>query len=168
MVPFPHCFRGTARELPRRMMDTVLSSPGELSGALNRVLPALRRLRRESRFTESVTTRQQHAELQQVTDPLAHWLSTEATRSGAASISQDHLHAAYAIACARSNRPILSKQMLGRRLRALRPEIEEAQRVIDGRRQWVYLGIGLRSEAPRSLVLQSEVAYADTLDNLEQ
>ena len=57
--------------------------------------------------------------------------------------------------------------MFGRRLRALRPEIEEAQRMTDGRRQWVYLGIGLRSETPRNLVLQSEVAYADTLDNLE-
>jgi phage/plasmid-associated DNA primase len=167
MVPFPRCFRGTALELPRRTMDTILSSPGELSGALNRALPALRRLRREGQFTESATTRQQLAELQQATDPLAHWLATETTRSGAASIPQDHLHAAYAVACARSNRPILSKQMFGRRLRALRPEIEEAQRMIDGRRQWVYLGIGLRSQTPRSLVLQSEVTYANTLENLE-
>jgi putative DNA primase/helicase len=157
MVPFPRCFRGTANELPRRMMDTILSSPGELSGALNRALPALRRLRREGQFTESATARQQYAELQQVTDPLAHWLSTETIRSGAASIPQDHLHAAYAVACARSNRPILSKQMFGRRLRALRPEIEEAQRMTDGRRQWVYLGIALHSEAPHNLLLQSEV-----------
>jgi hypothetical protein len=58
--------------------------------------------------------------------------------------------------------------MFGRRLRALRPEIEEAQRMTEGRRQWVYLGIGLRAEAPPSLLLQSEVAYADTPDNLEQ
>jgi hypothetical protein len=92
-----------------------------------------------------------------VTDPLAHWLSSETTQSGGASIPQDHLHAAYAVACARSNRPIMSKQMFGRRLRALRPEIEEAQRLTDGRRQWVYLGIALHSEAARNLLLQSEV-----------
>jgi hypothetical protein len=29
--------------------------------------------------------------------------------------------------------------------------------VTDGRRQWVYLGIALHSEAPRNLLLQSEV-----------
>jgi hypothetical protein len=92
-----------------------------------------------------------------VTDPLAHWLATETTRPGAASIPQDHLHVAYAAACAWSNRPILSKQMFGRRLRALRPETEETQRITDGGRQWVYLGIALRSEAPRNLLLQSEV-----------
>ena len=36
----------------------------ELSGALNRALPALHRLRREGRFTKSAATRQQLAELQ--------------------------------------------------------------------------------------------------------
>jgi len=59
--------------------------------------------------------------------------------------------------------------MFGRRLRALRPEIEEAQRMTDGRRQWVYLGIALHSEAPHNLLLQSEVVDdSDALADREQ
>jgi putative DNA primase/helicase len=136
LIPFHRSFRGTAREVPRRRIDATLSSPAELSGALNRALPALRRLRRDGRFTETATTEQQLAELQHATDPLAHWLATETTQSGTASIPQDRLHAAYAVACVKINRPIMTKQMFGRRLRVLRPEIQEAQRVADGRCTW--------------------------------
>jgi putative DNA primase/helicase len=151
LIPFHRSFRGAACELPRRTIDATLSSPEELSGALNRALPAHRRLRREGRFTETATTEQQLTELQQATDPLAHWLAAETTGSSAASIAHDRLHAAYAAACANINRPIMSKQMFGRRLRVLRPQIQEAQRVADGRRQWVYLGIGWKA-AERGLL----------------
>jgi putative DNA primase/helicase len=151
IIPFDRSFRGTAQELPRRTIDAMLSSPTELSGAFNRALPALRRIRREGRFSETATTKRQLEELQFTTDPLARWLNTETTRCGAASIAQDRLHAAYAVACAHLNRPIMSKQIFGRRLRLLRPEIDEAQRVTDGKRQWVYLGIGLKTAEERPL-----------------
>jgi hypothetical protein len=59
------------------MTDTILSSPGELSGALNRARPVPRR--REGRFMGSATTRQQPAELQDTTTPLANRLSAETT-----------------------------------------------------------------------------------------
>ena len=38
-----------------------------------------------------------------------------------------------------------TKQMFGRRLRALRPDIQEAP-AAEEEEQWVYLGIGLKSE----------------------
>jgi putative DNA primase/helicase len=151
IIPFDRSFRGTTHELPRRTIDAMLSSPTELSGAFNQAWPALRRIRCEGRFSETATTKRQLEELQFTTDPLARWLNTETTRSGTASIAQDRLHAAYAVACAHLNRPIMSKQMFGRRLRLLRPEIDEAQRVTDGKRQWVYLGIGLKTPEERPL-----------------
>ena len=47
-------------------------------------------------------------------------------------------------ACASMDRPTMTKQMFGRRLRMLRPDIQEAQRTVEGRRQWVYLGVALK------------------------
>jgi hypothetical protein len=62
------------------------------------------------------------------------------------------LHAAYALACTKVNQPIVTKQMFGRTLKRLRPELLEAQRTIGGRKRWVYLGIGMKNssgEIPR-------------------
>lgn len=128
------------------MLDATLSSSRELSGALNRVLPALRRIRREGRFSETATVQRQLHEFTQTADPLAQWLAVETTSGPSASIPQESLHAAYALTCTNANRPVMTKQMFGRRLRALRPDIQEAQRAEEGKRQWVYLGIGLKSE----------------------
>jgi len=55
------------------------------------------------------------------------------------------LHAAYALACTKANQPIVTKQMFGRALKRLKPELQEAQRTISGRKRWVYLGIGMKS-----------------------
>jgi hypothetical protein len=71
---------------------------------------------------------------------MGSWLTAETKQSAIASIAQDCLHSANAVACASVNRPIMSKQMFGRRLRALRPEVQEAQRTADGKRQWVLPG----------------------------
>jgi putative DNA primase/helicase len=146
IVPFNAVFRSTRREIPRSMLDAALSSPSELSGALNRALPALRRVRREGRFSETATVLRQINEFKQTGDPLAQWLAVEATSGPSASVPQERLHAAYALACTNANRPVMTKQMFGRRLRALRPDIQEGQRAEEGKRQWVYLGIGLKSE----------------------
>src|SRR5215471_11742498 len=89
-----------------------------------------------------------------MTDPLPHWLATETTRSGAASARQDHLHAAYAAACARSNRPILSKQLFGRRLRALlardrrSPADDRRQAPVGVPRDWAPFGNAAQSRPP--------------------
>jgi putative DNA primase/helicase len=147
MIPFEAGFRNTRKEIPRSVLDRALSAPGELSGALNEALPALRRIRREARFTETPSTQSQSEEYQHAADPLGQWLARATMASPASVIPQDRLHAAYTSTCASLGRPIVTKQMFGRRLRALRPEIQEAQRMIDGRRQWVYLGIALRDQA---------------------
>jgi hypothetical protein len=114
-----------------------------MSAAAGRALPALRRIRRAGKFTETKSSFSQPEEHQHATDPLAQWLASHTITSPASTIAQDRLHAAYAFAWASSDRPMVTKQMFGRRLTVLRPEIQEAQRMIDGRRQWVCLGLAL-------------------------
>jgi hypothetical protein len=132
-----------ARELPRELLDNTLASSAEMSGALNRALPRLRKIRRAGQFTETESTRDQWREFQRAADPLSLWLETNTVPSGAALVFQNELHAAYAFACNESNRPIVIKQMFGRALKRLRPELREVQRTVGGRKQWMYMGIGL-------------------------
>jgi P4 family phage/plasmid primase-like protien len=143
VIPFEKRFRGTSREIPRQTLDANLSSSREISGALNRALPALRKIRREARFTETHSTREQWKEFQRATSPLGLWLETETVSTGSAMVAQDQLHAAYALACMKADQPIVTKQMFGRTLKRIRPGLREAQRTIGGRKRWVYLGIGM-------------------------
>jgi len=145
LVPLEARFRGTRREIPRQLLDSQLSRSVELSGALNRALPALRRIRLQGRFTESKITRAEIERFRKSTDPYALWLEAETVSSPTALIAQEALYSAYALACVGADQPVVTRQMFGRKLKQLRPELQEAQRVLDGRRQWVYLGIGLRN-----------------------
>jgi P4 family phage/plasmid primase-like protien len=148
IIPFHTGFRNTRQEIPRSVLDRALSTATDLSGALNAALPALRRIRRRGKFSDSPSATRQAEEHQYAADPLSQWLARETICSPSVLTAQDRLHAAYALACAMGDRPILTKQMFGRRLRALRPDIEEAQRTLNGRRQWVYLGVALQSDGP--------------------
>ena len=151
-IPFERRIRGTPREIPRSLLDATLSSTYQLSGALNRVLPALRKIRRRARFTETQSTREQGKEFQRTTDHLNVWLEAETVSSFEALVIQHELHAAYALACNDGNRPILTKQMFGRALRRLRPDLKEVQRTIGGRKQWMYVGIRLRNALGEGLL----------------
>ena len=79
------------------------------------------------------------------------WLEAETVTSGSALVAQEELHAAYALACTKANQPIVTKQMFGRTLKRLRPELREAQRMIGGRKRWVYLGMGMKNGSVETL-----------------
>ena len=98
-------------------------------------------------FSETQSTREQWKEFQRATNPVGLWLEAETVVSGSALVAQDELHAAYALACTKANQPIVTKQMFGRSLRRLRPELREAQRTIGGSRRWVYLGMGMKNSS---------------------
>src|SRR6185436_13577059 len=68
LVPLENRFRGSRREISRQVLDAQLSRSVELSGALNRALPALRRIRRHGRFAETNTTRVEIERFRQSTD----------------------------------------------------------------------------------------------------
>jgi putative DNA primase/helicase len=145
VIPFNRNFRGTDKEIPRGILDSRLSDPRELSGALNKALPTLKRLRTSGRFTESASTQTAAAEFREVTDPVAVWLDRETVRHPNAAITQQELRIAYNAASEREGRPPMTSQMFGRAVRRHIPEVEEAQRTVFAKTQWVYRGLGLRT-----------------------
>jgi P4 family phage/plasmid primase-like protien len=144
IVPFANRFRQTRREIPRRILESQLCSPKEMSGALNKALGGLERVRTCFRFTESRDSRAELKRYQAANDALAAWLDEHTVAAPDAVVPQTDLHSAYSMHCRQSSRRPVSKQMFGRRLRALRPDIESIQRTVAGRRAWVYTGIDLR------------------------
>jgi hypothetical protein len=117
---------------------------------LNRVLPALRRIRQKDRFTGAQSVRKQWNELQWAADPLTLWLEIETISSQSSLASQDELHAAYTRDCLHNNKTIMTKQMFGCCIKRLRPELKEVQRTSQGRKRWMYLGIEMRNANDRS------------------
>jgi putative DNA primase/helicase len=147
IVPFANRFRHTRREIPRRILEWTLCSPAELSGALNKALDGLERVRKGFRFTEPRGSRALVRKYQAATDLLTVWLDEHTVAAPEATILQSELHGAYAMHCRRYCRRPASKQIFGRRLRALRPHVQPAQCTLGGRRAWIYAGITLRAEA---------------------
>jgi len=146
LIPFERRFRGSERDVSRSALDAMLSAAPELSGALNRALPALRRLRKNNYFTEAPSVRGACLEFEAASDPFRIWLESETVYLSSSSISQSTLHAAHAKACLETNRAPITKQMFGRMIKRYRPGIREFQKTIDGTKQWMYGGIDLRQE----------------------
>jgi len=144
LIPFERRFRGSERDMPRSALDHRLSAAHEISGALNRALPAARRLRRNNRFSETQSVRRTCQDFEVTSDPFRIWLEAETECTPASLISQSALHAAHAQACLQTNRAPITKQMFGRMIRKYRPDIREFQRTVQGTKQWMYGGIALR------------------------
>jgi putative DNA primase/helicase len=145
LIPFERRFRGSNRDMPRAALDARLAAPRELSGALNRTLPALRRVRLANRFRETSSATRTSSDFQVVSDPFRSWLEAETVRTPVLSTSQNTLHAAYAMACLEANRAPMTKQMFGRMIKRYAPDVRESQKTVDGTKQWMYGGIGLRN-----------------------
>jgi putative DNA primase/helicase len=151
VLPFERTFRATGREIARRILDNRLGREEELSGALSRALPALRRVRKEGSFALTKSVRAGSGDLRLAGDPLAAWLQAETVPDPLGSITQEHLYAAYVRACIAANRPAITRQMFGRLFRRCRPEVQEAQRTVGGKRQWVYLGVRMSADPAASM-----------------
>ncbi len=143
LIEFERCYRGSKR------VDARLSASWELSGALSRARPALRRLRESNRFRQTVSVRRACAESEVGADPFRSWLETETVRVPSKSISQSLLHAEYASACLQANH----EQMFARLIKKHTPDRREFQKIVDGTKQWIYGGIGLRDENSNHSIL---------------
>jgi putative DNA primase/helicase len=143
VIPFEATFDpGSDRYIPADELDRRLGQPGELSGVLNRALDAFPRL--ADGITEAESMRKAADEFRQTTDPLAVWLAAELISKAEIFISKADLLAAYNRACELANRPIMTRNAFGRSLSRHRPGLQEAQRTVNGKLDWVWLGIGLR------------------------
>jgi P4 family phage/plasmid primase-like protien len=147
VVPFDQSFE-PEEQRSRTDLDAELSDWRELSGVLNRVLVALRGIRRRGGFSESRSTRDALAEFQKTTDPLSVWLDRNTIEHPEAMVAQDELRRAFNQFAENSGKPGMTPQSFGRALARVKPGIEKAQRTWQGvSNTRVYLGIGLRADA---------------------
>jgi len=156
VVPFDQSFE-PGQQRPRAELDAELGDPRELSGLLNRALAALRGIRQRGGFSESRSTRDALAEFQKTTDPLSVWLDRNTVEHPEAMVAQDELRRAFNQFAENSGKPGMTAQAFGRALVRAKPGIEKAQRTWRGTSNTrVYLGIGLRSEAPEDQRVQRD------------
>ncbi|MFC2000147.1 phage/plasmid primase, P4 family [Chloroflexota bacterium] len=155
VIPFERRFRGTGLEIPRSQLDAQLASAQDLSGLLNKALTALREIRASHRFANSPTMNAAWTEFRAATDPLSVWLEGTTIEGSGFTVVKTDLLAAYNADAEQRGHPRLTPNAFGRALHQLRPSVGEAQRIIGGRRQWVWIGLGLKTSDK----------YRDSLDS---
>jgi putative DNA primase/helicase len=147
VVPFTRCFEEGATDTKNRdEMDASLSGPIELSGALNKALLAIAKIRRHG-FTQTDSMREAWDDFRTATDPLTVWLDQNTLHSATAMVPKGELLAAFNRHLAEAGKPPMTKMAFGLAIKRARPAISEAQRTIKGRVQWVYTGIGFEENA---------------------
>jgi hypothetical protein len=85
-------------------------------------------------------------EFVRLTDPVAAWLNSMTRQNPAGTVSKDVLLEEYNSTAVREGRPITTSTALGLAIKRFLPGITDAQRKVDGRRQWVWLGLVLRTQ----------------------
>jgi putative DNA primase/helicase len=143
VVPFTRTFEGQ-KAIPRSVLDARLFNPQELSGLLNKALAALRRIQRRGRFTESKSMVSAREEFRTATDPLAAWMERFTVQGAALFVTKRALLAAYNCTPGAEGRPAMTETAFGLALRRVHPGLESAQRVVAGKKQWCWVGLGLK------------------------
>jgi putative DNA primase/helicase len=143
VVPFTQKFvdgdPGTAR---RDALLAKLTTPGELSGLLNRALDALGPLRAAGCFSTSESVREATLDLRRTTDPLAVWLDEFVIALPSAWIPQAQLRGRYAAECQRMGRPTPSAKAITKAILTLYKGTGVRQKREGDERSWSYFGIG--------------------------
>jgi putative DNA primase/helicase len=146
VIPFLRNFEeGAAGTMRREDLDARLADPDELSGVLNKALIALQQVRKGS-FTQSESMREAMNDFKTATDPLSVWLDKNTVMLPTASVPKHDLMAAFNKHLVDSGKAPMTNMAFGLAVRRARPGLEDKQRIIRGRLQWAYLGIGLRTE----------------------
>ncbi len=144
VIPFNNRFDGS---VTRKELDARLTTPQELSGFLNRALDALPQIQ-SGKFNESSSMRAAWTEFRRTTDPLAVFLDSETVDTPDGVILKERLRALYASDCKDNGRPIPAENVFTERLRAIRPNVKTAQRRVEGKPRWCFVGIGMRADQP--------------------
>jgi len=84
-------------------------------------------------------------EFRKATDPLAVWLESWTIEKSDVFITKKDLRSAYNSKAEAAGQPPMTETGFGLALRQLRPNLKEAQRIVAGKKEWVWLGLGLRS-----------------------
>jgi phage/plasmid-associated DNA primase len=142
VVPFTRTLH-PHEQIPRQELDARLAARRELSGVLNKALRALPNIRQRHGLLETDSMRAAWAEFMGITDPVAIWLEESTVADPDAFVAKRALLAAYNASAERVGRTMTATGF-GRALTRLRPGLEDGQRTIGGRIEWVWLGLKLR------------------------
>jgi P4 family phage/plasmid primase-like protien len=140
VIPFNRTF-APAEQIDQATLDAMLSTPGELSGLLNKAIVARRRLDSQQGFSEPKSVADAATDFLATTDPLAVWLDRHTIEDPDMHVTQAALRLAYNEAARRDGHPTMNSTAFGRAVKRLRPTLREGQRTI--KKSWSYLGIGL-------------------------
>jgi len=144
ILPFERTF-DPSDQIPREVLDAQLAAPSELSGLLNKALVALPGIRTRGGLHEPESVCGAGHEFVQLTDPVAAWLNSTTIPCPDEMVAKDVLLVEYNRTAVREGRPIITPTALGLGIKRFMPGINDAQRKVGGRRQWVWLGLGLRT-----------------------
>ena len=122
-----------------------LAEARELSGVLNRALAVLPSMRRRGGFSVSESTQAALMEFREMTDPLAAWLDRFTILDPDQVVSRKDLTIRYNAHTEQAGRPPMTAKAFCQAVRRLRPTVGDAQRMVCGQMQWVFLGLGLRN-----------------------
>ncbi len=145
ILPFERTF-DPSEQIPREVLDAQLAAPSELSGLLNKALGAVAAIRTRGGLHEPESVSGAGHEFVQLTDPVAAWLNSTTMQSPDGIVAKDALLAEYNRTAVREGRPIITPTALGLAIKRFIPGIKDAQRKVEGRRQWVWLGLWLRTQ----------------------
>jgi len=145
VIPFDRTFT-ESEQIPRDILDEMLTAPGELSGMLNKCLDATDRLTNERAFSEPESVKQAWLDFHATTDPLSVWLDKFTVDDPDAVVATQSLRASYNSHAARDGRPAYPAKTFTTTILRLRPTVEVKQRTSAGRRQLCYVGLGLTHE----------------------
>jgi len=158
VIPFDRMFRGTEAEIPGGVLDAMLQAPGELSGLLNKALDAMSRLDGKCAFTMPSSVQAALREFRATTDPLAVWLDRHTVDDPSAFVAKKLLRVAYNAHLEQHGKPAMTETAFGLAFGKHRPNVETKRKLVGGRQEHVYVGIGLvadsgncdREESPES------------------
>ena len=145
VIPFDRTFT-EGEQIPRDVLDEMLTAPSELSGMLNKCLDAADRLANERAFSEPESVRQAWLDFHATTDPLAVWLDRFTIDDPDALVATQVLRTSYNGHAAQGGRPSYPAKTFTTTILRLRPMVEVKQRTYAGRRQLCYIGLGLTHE----------------------
>ncbi len=147
---FQRRYRDEPDQLPPGEIDKLLADPGELSGLLNLAIEALPRLRRRG-FTITPAMQEAHNEFVEATDPFIVWLNGNTVDEAEAFTPCGEFMDAYrAYTLTHGLGVSVTKHAIGNALKRARPKVRLAQKAVNGKMVWSYVGIGLHKHSGNS------------------
>src|SRR6185295_3929899 len=135
-----------------------LTSPGELSGLLNRCLDVLPTLRSRGGFVQTETTTAARVEFQEYTDPLAVWIDRHTVLDPSGVVTKKDLFLSYSAESEEAGRPVAPARTFYAAVKQLRPTLQETMRRVNGNPRDVFIGLSFRQNEGETVRGVSDVS----------